>query len=873
MTRMTPYAIRCTFTLVALIVLAGAWPAESGRTAHRRVLSRVAAGSAHSCAVADDRTVRCWGWNDFGQVGNAGNLAEVATSVSGLFTSQNRPPDVLTVVAGAIHTCAVRVDTIACWGANESGQIGDNTTIDRFGAVHLAIVGAIDVALGISHTCALLQNGSVRCWGDNTFGQLGTGNRNPQIRATTATNVSGLTDAVALGAGLFHTCAVRVNGQVVCWGYNGSGQLGNNAKEPPCDPSVAPCGQTTPSTVLNMSQAVDVVAGETHTCALRANGRVRCWGNNESGQLGDGTFAESLDATEVEDLENVKVISAGWHHSCALTASGNTLCWGANFNGQLGNDSRDASGVPVFVLDLPIDAVDLASGNTHSCVLRAMGSLSCWGSNEFGELGSPPVGPPSEDPRTVLNISGNIPALSIDAQGNHTCAVRGTSAVVCWGSNSDGQLTGIASTTPQRNPVAPFPAVTNVIAAAAGSNHTCVLFANGTVSCWGRMGGTVSAPTPVAGLDNVVAIAGGGDFRCALRADGTVRCWGEGSAGQLGNGTADSLAPVEVNSLSTVVAISVGSAHACAIRANGTVRCWGSNGSRQLGNENTTAVAVPDHVAVSGLSNARAVAAGGLHTCAIRATGRVVCWGANGLGQLGTGNTTASPTFVPVVNQLRTNPTTVTQTTIVANDIAAGSGHTCITGGSLRTICWGANSELQVGMANVAGSPLRHEIPALVVGQEPAARGRTMIAVGGNHSCALMPNGVPVCWGDAQFGQNSGTQDSSTPLFVSSFLVNIAPAATLAGRGGTAKLIVVANCLPGQHFTMDVQVQQGNIVGTGHGAGRCEGTLLEYPVTVAAQGRNGFAAGAAVGAATIVIRENGKIVETHDWTRQITIAP
>ena len=871
MTRISPRARRSAFTFAFFIVVAASWPAEAGRTAHRRVPARVAAGSAHSCVVLEDGTVRCWGWNDFGQLGNTAPSSEVPSAVGGLFISNTRPADVLSVVAGALHTCAVRIDTIACWGANESGQLGDDSTIDRTSAVHLAIVGALDVALGISHTCALLQNGRVRCWGDNTFGQLGTGNRNPQIRATTATNVSGLTDAVAIGAGLFHTCAVRVNGNVVCWGSNGSGQIGNNAKEGQCDPSVSSCGLTTPQNVVNMPQAVDVVAGETHSCALAADGTVRCWGNNESGQLGDGTFAESLIATEVFRLENVKAISAGWHHSCALGASGSTSCWGANFNGQLGDDTFDNRNAPVLVLDLPIDAVGLASGNTHSCVLRANGALSCWGFNDFGQLGAQPVGDVPADPLGVVNIIGNVPAISVDAGFAHTCAVRGTGTVACWGRNSSGELTGaISAASP--NPIAPTPALTGITQIAAGSRHTCALLANGTVSCWGRLETTVSQPTSIAGFDNVVAIAAGNDFRCALRANGTVWCWGEGSFGQLGNGTTDQTAPVEVADLSTVVAITVGSSHACAIRANGTVRCWGANDTGQLGNNLSTAAPGPDHVGVLGLSNARAVAAGGNHTCAIRATGTVVCWGNNGLGQLGTGNTFTSFALVPVVNQLRTNLTTVTQTNIVANDIAAGNSHTCITGGTTRTICWGNNDNLQVGMANLAGST-RHEIPTLVVGQEPAARGRATIVAGSAHSCALMPNGAPVCWGDGASSQNGSTQDLSSPRLISSFLVNISTAATLAGRGGTAKLIVVANCLPGQHFTMEVQVQQGASFGTGHGAGRCEGTLTEYPITVPAHGPNRFAAGVATGAATIVIRQNGHIVETHDWTRQITITP
>jgi hypothetical protein len=255
--------------------------------------------------------------------------------------------------------------------------------------------------------------------------------------------------------------------------------------------------------------------------------------------------------------------------------------------------------------------------------------------------------------------------------------------------------------------------------------------------------------------------------------------------------------------------------------------------------------------------------------------GTVVCWGANGNGQLGTGDTTPSNIPVPVISQLRTDPSTVVQLTITARDIGLGDSHSCLLT-DVRTICWGKNGALQTGMPNIPNStdqliPVLAQLP---IGE--VARGRTLVGGGTAHTCALRPDGAPLCWGDDEFGligfdvPNATT--TSTPVPVSSFTANVAPQAQFAGASNVVKVIALATCLSSQHIDIDVQLVQGSTVSGGHASGTCQDALAEYPVTVPSKGA-GFTAGSAIATATFAIRETGQIVDTQTWQRMITIAP
>ncbi len=235
-------------------------------------------GGFHTCTLLSDRTVRCWGRNQDGQVGNGDSTTDVALpqAVTGL-------SGVADLAAGWYHTCALMPDrTALCWGRNSRGQIGnatDTTPVPTPTPVS-GLTGATALALGGYHACALLQNGSVQCWGDSDFGQVGSpGLTFSKVPAT----VSGIANAIAVSSGFKHSCAVLGNGTVWCWGLNDFGQLGDGTLT----------SSATPVRVQNIAGATAVAAGGFHTCAVMADRSVQCWGENDFGELGNGTVTNS----------------------------------------------------------------------------------------------------------------------------------------------------------------------------------------------------------------------------------------------------------------------------------------------------------------------------------------------------------------------------------------------------------------------------------------------------------------------------------------------------------------------------------------------------------------------------------------------------
>jgi alpha-tubulin suppressor-like RCC1 family protein len=295
----------------------------------------------------------------------------------------------------------------------------------------------------------------------------------------------------------------------------------------------------------------------------------------------------------------------------------------------------------------------------------------------------------------------------------------------------------------------------------AGSDHTCALIDDGSVTCWGQNGGRLgngvdaaySPPMTVVGLDGVVSVSAGDAHTCAVLEDGTARCWGGNSDGQLGNGsTAFSAVPVAVSGLTGALSISAGGSHTCALRASGltrTVRCWGANDLGQLGNGTTTASSVP--VTVPGLTSTfvgpAAVAAATVSTCALLDDGTARCWGDNGDGQLGNGSfaNTATPVLV---NGL---------TGVASLDTRFINTCATVTSGEVR--CWGANQAGQLGNGT-ASAPSTVAVPVM------GLRDAVGVSVGSSFACAARTTGAVVCWGDNDFGRlgdGSGT-DSPVPV-------------------------------------------------------------------------------------------------------------
>jgi alpha-tubulin suppressor-like RCC1 family protein len=352
----------------------------------------------------------------------------------------------------------------------------------------------------------------------------------------------------------------------------------------------------------------EIAVGDYHSCALTSSERVKCWGFNRSGQLGDGTTMERHTPVLVGGGSTVSAIAAGNFHTCSLSI-GYPECWGSNIDGALGDGTRTNKSTPGYVQKS-------SNGNTLSGIAAIAGG------------------------------------------GWFTCVAANSGAAWCWGDGNEGQI-GDGNFSDQLEAVRVRGRLGTVIAVAAGQYHACAVSFGGRTKCWGdnRFGqigdGTTedrSTPRLVKKLEDAVAIAAGDYHTCALTAAGGVKCWGRNFDGQLGDGTiTDRHTPVFVKGLkSGVAAIAAGGFETCAITTAGGAKCWGDNSFGQLGDGTKTERHLPGFV--KGLkSGVAAIATGTRHTCAMTDTGRVKCWGNNEFGQLGDGTTTERLTPVKVV--------------------------------------------------------------------------------------------------------------------------------------------------------------------------------------------------------------------------------
>jgi|GEM_PF-1017343 len=388
-------------------------------------VSTLATGGSHTCALMTGGQIRCWGRNSDGQLGNGTSPVFLTpTDVLGLSS------ETALIDTRLAHTCTVMTNGgVKCWGLNGYGQLGDETTNDRGAPVAVTALptGTLTVAPGWYHTCAVTSGGGAKCWGWNNAGQLGDGTT---ISRSTPVEVTGLISGVtALASGWSHTCALTTNGGVKCWGGNFYGQLGNGSTT----------GQLTPVDVISLTNGITAItAGYNHTCALTINGGVKCWGDNRNGQLGDGTVTGRLTPVDVSGLiSGVVAIRAGYNHTCALTTEGGMKCWGWNNTGQLGDGTTLDRLTPENVSGLTSGVLAMAPGWSHTCAVVAGGSVKCWGENEYGQLGDGTV----TNQIFPVDASGIISGTTdIVAGHDHTCAMTASAGVKCWGGDFDGQI-------------------------------------------------------------------------------------------------------------------------------------------------------------------------------------------------------------------------------------------------------------------------------------------------------------------------------------------------------------------------------------------------------------------------------------------------
>ena len=547
-----------------------------------------------------------------------------------------------------------------------------------------------------------------------------------------------LTGVAQVSANETHTCAVTVAGAVLCWGKNNYGQLGDGTRQ----------RRILPTQVTGLESGVmAVAAGDSHTCALTIGGAVLCWGRNRFGQLGDATTTDRIVPTAISGLgSGVQAIAAGSEFSCALTTGGGVSCWGSNNLGELGSGGGNRS-TPGGVSGMSSGVRALSLGSAHGCALiDATGGLKCWGYNAGGQLGDGTTNS-SATPVNVLGLGSGV--VQVGAGVLHTCAVTTTGAAKCWGNNFYRQL-GDGSNINRLSAVQVTGLEAGVAAIRAGYYHSCARMTDATMRCWGNNfhGETGTAaeinyqntPANVSGLGSqVAAFALGYHHSCAVLIDTRLQCWGMNDDGQVGNGEValplSRLEPVGVATLgSGVIALGSGSHHNCAVTSGGQMKCWGRNGAAQLGDGSTLRRFTP--VTVAGLPGAtQMVQAGNDHSCALN-SGAVRCWGDNYFAQLG------SPGALPP-SPPRLVPTLPGSTTA----ISAGAYHTCAVNSAGQVTCWG------ISPFGYNGNP---------ISLADLLDGIGAVAAGGNHSCALTTSGTVKCWGDNSSGQ-FGYHGSDSP--------------------------------------------------------------------------------------------------------------
>ena len=412
----------------------------------------------------------------------AGMPSGVTASVAPASVTDNAAT--LTVNVGA--TAATGTHTLTVTGQAE-GAANATATLSLI----VTASGGVwaQISAGFRHTCGITNSGDAYCWGHNGFGQLGVGNQTNQIRPLL---VAGGHKWASISAGGHHTCGITTNGAAHCWGIGTSGQLGNGSTT---------ASQTTPIpvTISGGDTWAMISAGEVHTCAIASDGRLFCWGDNGSGQLGDGTVTRRTTRSLVAGGRRWRTVGAGGgvvgRHTCGVTTGGEAFCWGNNQFGQLGDGSSGLgpNSLPVAVIG-GRSWTSLAAGYGYTCGVSTSGDAYCWGWNDSRQLGKVSTSGQSPTPTPTL-VLGDHTWTQVSAGASVTCGLTPNGAAYCWGANAFGQ---------------------------AGTGNT---------------GGFQTAPALVAdGHHWAVADAGSG-YNCGRTVTGQGYCWGGGDVGQLGAGS------------------------------------------------------------------------------------------------------------------------------------------------------------------------------------------------------------------------------------------------------------------------------------------------------------------------------------------------
>ena len=718
----------------------------------------VESGWRHNCAILEDRTVKCWGRNDEGQTTNPTTGDEGIVEVDLGDDSHDNPLKALTLSLGGRHTCAIVDDgygdglgTVKCWGKNDLWQKDGTDTPSNTSMVTVDL-GSSDVraralALGNKHSCAILQDGSVKCWGNNANGQRGGASGLPNL---------GGRRALAIAAGAGHTCALLDNKKVKCWGHDNYNQkLGGGA------------GST-----LNLgARAKKIGLGYHHSCAILMDGTVKCWGLNGDDQKNpeDGGSEYNVSQVDLGAGRTALQIGGGWRHTCALLDDHSVKCWGKS------DDTRSNS--PPHRDQCPLGWVD--DSTLGYC--RAP-SADKYTDLERAEQNCDKTTTPIADSATLGGQA--LPFLTdstcpytcnttyLKKEDDRTCVfadacptgyVRDTVSVLCR-PPSEGHYADASGAEQACEAIAGSATLGGAVEDPVladnqscdfecekgytknTSQRSCTAPATGS---YFDISGTEQSCDPALNAESVGAVGGG-----PLLVRGASACPFTCPAGHVKNEEDRScclLGQVKVGAtcraVRTVVDLGVGADHSCMVLDDDSVQCWGANDEQQKDGTGTNNA---DRVRVNLGRKALAVEAGSRHTCAILEDRRVKCWGRNDEGQ--TTNPTDGDNGIVAVDLGWDSAGLF----LGALEIDLGKNHTCAIvddgdGDALGPVkCWGANDEEQKdGTGTNNGNRVTVDLGGRGVGGVTAKA----LALGGAHSCAILNNDTVKCWGRDDEGQ------------------------------------------------------------------------------------------------------------------------
>ena len=870
-----------------------------------KILPKLALGDRHSCAVTDDEQALCWGKGTEGQLGNSLSSSQgTPVYVVDGDSSAAHIEGIVQISAGSNHACALNIEgKVFCWGRQSDGQLGNGAT----STAHINYPATVDLSNIVQiasldrHTCALGSDGEVFCWGRGVLGQLGNnadGSQNLPVKVVAQDSTTDpLTGIIQIAIGSNHTCALNFAGEVFCWGQGTYGQRGDNRTTN----INYPVKVVSDSVGTPLSNIAQVVTGSSHTCALNNDGNVFCWGYGANGRLGHGEDGNSsLPVSVVESdgsqslLSNVTQISAGYRHTCTLKTDSTLVCWGLGDNGQIGNNAKSSHDAPVIVVSgngetSPLtNIIHVAAGGSHTCALSDIGNIYCWGNGSDGALAdndasiTHDVNYPAltkavgaggilsvgtfkksyyktsdglEIEKARISTLGTYPhqVTPFDADNSQYNFYSDSKCENKFGnSNSNSAIDlprdveriyfkkgksgcsvsyftyGFDRIPPSSIPISLIPTITvepdqsipfevegfeegDHFGAFSDANCTdpltekivtmtptqegIILAQPSDFILYGQFYDTSGNPghceqlqevtvinqrlVPVFGVSEQPTfvgprINGGKDHTCVMKNNQEIDCWGKGSHGRLGDDKLDSRGyPHHViatngnpnSRFSEAIQVVAGEYHSCALKENGTVYCWGYG--TYLGINSITGTKdypVPVTVSTSSnLSGIKQISSFNQHTCAVNSSGNVYCWGKGQNGEIGNGtnNNATRATSVVAGEGSTTSLTGISK-------VSTGGDFTCALKTDGGVLCWGKNEYGQLGDGNTGASHNTNDPVAVIDSSDTAIGDISDISVGNEHSCALTNAGKVLCWGAGTSGQlgNDAMVGSDHPVYV-----------------------------------------------------------------------------------------------------------